>query len=432
MFQQDWYSRYSGVPRPITFSSAWNIQTKAALDSIQKSQLGIRFHNGFIHWRQAGDEIGCTILYFVIALLDKWILLITGGALTGLLSSSNGLRMPVGFGLAYFLVGAVLLDTNAYKLHALAAQDKEKIVPSEDDIPRAMKAKSQARKTLYWKTLRTYLVWHVWGLASMTTVIWVFASQPVPPTLPTPLDQNPPPPPPPPEPTLVFLSYVVAYTGLLWFQYTKVFSGPHALKPLLVGLCVGLPVGFILHREQPQHVYPYADILALGSATWTAAILSLWAGKIVGGPVEKKLGSLDGSFHAYSAPGPDQAWSQPELQSLHDKLTGLSDGERFPVDPDSDFGQHVKVILRQWRYTKLPELADQAFPDAEKLLELTEKLFQEGSVNVELVSVDHLIKHDRAMRAVRSDNEGNIRLLVGCETKYVAQNQDPLPGFYQE
>ena len=334
--------------------------------------------------------------------------------------------MPVGFGLAYYLVGAVLLDLNAYKLHALAAQDKEKVVPSEDDISAALRAKFQARKTLYWKTLRKYLLWHVWGVAMMTTVIWLFASKPIPTAS---WDLHPPP---KSEPTLVFLSYVVAYTGLLWYQYTKVFSGPHALKPLLTGLCVGIPVGFILHHEQPNYVYAYADILALGSATWTAAILSLWAGKIVGGPVEKKLGSLKGSFHAYSAPGPDQAWSQPELQSLHDKLTGLADGERFPVDPDSDFGQHVKVILRQWRYTKLPELADRAFPDAEKLLELTEKLFQEGSVNVELVSVDHLIKHDRAMRAVSSENEGNIRLLVGCETKYIAQNQDPLPGFYQE
>jgi hypothetical protein len=334
--------------------------------------------------------------------------------------------MPVGFGLAYYLVGAVLLDLNAYKLHVLAAQGKEEIVPSEDNISGALRAKSHAKKALYWTTLRRYLLWHVWGLALMTALIWLFASKPVE------FAPGPLPLPPRSEPALVFLSYVVAYTGLLWYQYTKVFSGPHALKPLLIGLSVGIPVGFILHHEQPKYIYPYADIIALGSATWTAAILSLWAGKIVGSPVERKLGALEGSFHAYSAPGPEQAWSQPELQSLHDNLTGLADGERFPVDPDSDFGQHVKVILRQWRYTKLPELAERAFPDAEKLLELTEKLFRERSVNVELVSVDHLIKHDRAMRAVSSENNGSIRLLVGCETKNIAQNQDPLPVFYQE
>jgi hypothetical protein len=386
------------------------VQTKVALDSLQKSQLGIRFHNGFIHWRQAGDEIGCTILYFVIALLDKWVSLISGGALTGLLSSASNLRMPVGFGLAYYLIGAVLLDFNAHKLHELASRGREEVVLSDDDISGAVKAKSHARNTLYWRTLWRYLLWHVWGLAVTTTLLWLFSSTR--------------------EATIIFLCYVGAYTGLLWYQYTKVFSGPHALKPLLIGVSVGLPLGFILHHELPNFVY--SEIIALGAATWTVAILSLWAGKIVGSPVERPLKALKGSFHAYSAPGPDQAWSQPELQSFHDKLTGLADGERFPVDPESDFGQQVKLILRQWRYTRLPELAARAFPDAEKLLELTENLFQEGSVGVELVSVDHLIKYDRAMRAVSSENNNRIRLLVGCETRDISQNHDPLSGFYHE
>jgi hypothetical protein len=70
-FLMDWYCRISGVDRPIIFSSAWNVQTKVALFSMERSQIGIRFHNGFLHWRQAGDEIGCTMLYFVLALLDK-------------------------------------------------------------------------------------------------------------------------------------------------------------------------------------------------------------------------------------------------------------------------------------------------------------------------------------------------------------------------
>jgi hypothetical protein len=410
MFQQDWYCRYTSVPKPIPFSSAWNVQTKVALDSLQKSQLGIRFHNGFIHWRQAGEEIGCTILYFVIALLDKWVLLLNGYALTGYASADPNLRMPVGFGLAYYLIGAVLLDFNAHKLHELAGQGKEEIVLSEDDIAGAVRAKSQIRKSLYWTTLCKYLLWHVWGLAVTATLLWVFSGTE--------------------EATEVFLGYVGAYTGLLWYQYTKVFSGPHALKPLLAGVCVGLPLGFILYHELPTFLY--SEIVALGVATWTTAILSLWAAKIVGNPVERPLGRLEGSFHAYSAPGPDQNWSQPELQSLHDKLTGLANGERFRVDPESDFGRQVKLILRQWRYTELPELATQAFPDTEKLLGLTEKLFQEESITVELVSVDHLMKHDRTMRAVSSEINQNVRLFVGCETKSVPLNCDPLPQFSQE
>jgi hypothetical protein len=144
------------------------------------------------------------------------------------------------------------------------------------------------------------------------------------------------------------------------------------------------------------------------------------------------LGHIAGAFHAYFAPGADQAWSQPELQSLHDKLTGLAKGERFPVDPESDFGKKVKLRLRELRYTELPELAAQAFPEAEKLLELSEKLFKEGSVTLELVSVEHLIKYDRTMRAVSSQINQKICLFVGYETKSVPRNDDPLPQFHQE
>jgi hypothetical protein len=87
----------------------------------------------------------------------------------------------------------------------------------------------------------------------------------------------------------MFLCYVGAYTGLLWYQYTKVFSGPHALKPLLIGVSVGLPLGFILHHELPNFLY--ADIIALGAATWTWQYCLCGRGKIVGTSCRKSVRS---------------------------------------------------------------------------------------------------------------------------------------------
>ena len=66
------------------FSSGWNIQTKVALDVLRNSQKGLRLHNAFVHWRQSSKEIGCGILYFVIALLDKWVQLLSGDRMLGL------------------------------------------------------------------------------------------------------------------------------------------------------------------------------------------------------------------------------------------------------------------------------------------------------------------------------------------------------------
>jgi hypothetical protein len=140
------------------------------------------------------------MLYFIIALLDKWISLIDGGSLTGLTSSNKDLRMPVGFGLAYYLIGAVLLDFNAHRLYEIASRSKEDVVPTDGDIHSAALVKSHNRKTVYWLTLGKYLLWHVWGLAGTITLVWVFTSQSS------------------VKPTIIFLSYVLAYTGLLWYQ----------------------------------------------------------------------------------------------------------------------------------------------------------------------------------------------------------------------
>ncbi|KAK0103063.1 hypothetical protein ONS96_005674 [Cadophora gregata f. sp. sojae] len=409
-FLMNWYCRFTGVPQPIMFSSAWNVQTKVALFSMQKSQLGIRFHNGFLHWRQAGDEIGCTMLYFIVALLDKWISLLSGGDLIGLTSSNVSLTMPVGFGLAYYLVGAVLLDFNANKLHELASRTTEEIIPTDGDLAQALKQKSDNRRKVYWKTLARFLMLHVWGLAVTSILLWLFAST---------KDS---------EGTIIFLSYVLAYTGLLWYQYTKIFSGPHALKPLLIAVAIGLPLGFILEYEAPDFIY--SNVVALGVSCWTVAILSLWAGKIVGPPEEKMqpLSASNGAYNAYSSPGADHEWSQPELQSLYEQLSDLSEKERLLVDPDSEFGSQVKLILEQCSHAELPEIAKRAFPEAETLLKLSIQMFRERFIHVELMSVDHF--SDPSMRAISSVENDQIRLLVACETKRVSKTEDPLQGFY--
>ncbi|TVY94223.1 hypothetical protein LAWI1_G000823 [Lachnellula willkommii] len=326
IFLMDWYCRFTGVPKPIMFSSSWNNTAKVALDSLQKSQLGIRFHSGFIHWRQAGDEIGCTMLYFIVALLDKWVALIDGGQVLGLGSSSISLRIPVGFGLAYYLIGAVLLDFNATKLHELAGTGDEEIVSSDADIANALKIKLQNRRRLYWKTLSRYLLWHIWGLAVTSVLIWLFAKKK--------------------EESIYFLSYVGAYT----------------------------------------------DVVALAAATWTVAILSLFAGKIIGKPEHHIALITEGSYDAYSGPGIDQSWSQPELKGFYHQLEELPKADKVLVQPHSAFGHQVSQLLNGCADAKLTDLAQRAFPEAEHLLGLSGKLFNEGKVKINLISNEHFSK----------------------------------------
>src|SRR5277367_6782724 len=114
-------------------------------------------------------------------------------ALLGLISPDSDLRFPIGFGLAYYLIGAVLLDFNSHKLHELASRDVQEIVEGDDNLSDAIKKKTHRRTLLYWRTLCRYLFLHTWSLVLATTLLWLFSKSQ--------------------ESVILFLSYVLSYTG---------------------------------------------------------------------------------------------------------------------------------------------------------------------------------------------------------------------------
>lgn len=369
-FLLDWYCRYADVPRPIPFSSGWNIQTKVALDVLRSSQKGLRLHNAFVHWRQSSEEIGCGILYFIIALLDKWIQLLSGDRLLGLIppmaspnlaaALSDANRMAVGFALAYYLIGAVLIDTKAQELHEAIGGNTPTAVKSAKDIRGSQKKDIHFRRKVYWRVLGRFLLWHVWSLALSTALIWTFQSRI--------------------EAMSIFFSYVLAYSGLIWYQYTKIFTGPHALRPLLTGILIGLPLGIALRVSLPQ--FAYSQIIGLGVATWTVAILSLFHAKMgmpkkVDSPVE-----LGRAFHAFTTPWADPEWSQQELQSYFENISLLPADSRFRVDPNVHPGIEIKNLM----FSRRQELRiEEAFPNSQEIIDHALALWEKGDICLELV-----------------------------------------------
>jgi hypothetical protein len=221
VFLLEWYCRLSDVKRPMPYSSTWNIEVRVAYDSLMQNQKGIRLHNSFIHWRNAGDEVGCGILYFLVALLDRWVGLLYGAPLLGLtrvdcaLDFGNELddplltgkynyrcdqvmRVAVGFGLAYYLIGAVLLDYKAQHLHQVAQETTPISIQSKEFIRAAEIYDARIKRRLYWRTLFRFLGVHVWALSLCACLVWVF-------------DGNR-------AAFITFIAYVVAYTGLLLYQ----------------------------------------------------------------------------------------------------------------------------------------------------------------------------------------------------------------------
>jgi hypothetical protein len=221
IFLLDWYCRLSDVKRPMPYTSTWNIEVRVAFDSLMQNQKGIRLHNSFIHWRNAGDEVGTAILYFLVALLDRWVGLLYGAPLLGLTrvdcaldfgndfdddlgigkyhySCDQVMRVAVGFGLAYYLIGAVLLDYKAQHLHQLAEEQTPISIQSKEFIRAAEIYDAKVKRRLYWRTLFRFLGVHVWALCMCALLVWVFDGNKM--------------------AFLTFIAYVVAYTGLLLYQ----------------------------------------------------------------------------------------------------------------------------------------------------------------------------------------------------------------------
>jgi glycosyltransferase involved in cell wall biosynthesis len=428
IFLLDWYCRLQDVKKPMPYSSTWNIEVRVAYDSLMQNQKGIRLHNSFIHWRNAGDEVGAGILYFLVALLDRWVELIIGGPLTGLSVVPNlsqpwlvedekhdreqrALSIAVGFGLAYYLIGAVLLDYKAQHLHQVAAELAPITIQSKEFIRAAEIHDAKIRQKLYWKTLMKFLGVHVWALSLCAALVWVFDSR----------DKTA---------FFTFLAYVGAYSGLLLYQYNKIFSGPHAIMPLLVAVLVGLPVGFLLKTYNkttdgylPYYeggpIYPrerdfaYNGVIALGVATWIACLLSFKTAKI-GLPKKQPLVDEKShkTYHAYGGLGIDQKWSQTELEAFYEGVVNVKDADRLVIKPTDHPGTEIKALLLSCNEESLSAVAIEAFPLVNELVRRIVASWDRGLISVELVSMSSVIPPEADVRALSFFTGGRLQILV--------------------
>lgn len=438
LFLLDWYSRLTDTKRPIPYSSTWNLETQVALESMQQSQKGIRLHNSFIHWRNAGDEVGCGILYFLCALMDRWVELVRGTRFVWLpMEMDSTLRLSVGFGLAYYLIGAVLLDYKAQHLHQLS----EQMAPvSMENIPHIRKAKAddqKFRRHLYWTTLCRFIGVHIWALAFSTALIWIFNASST--------------------GVIMFLAYIGAYSGLLLYQYNKIFSGPHALMPLLTAVIFGFTLGNIMKTLHPQ--FEYGMVISLAACTWTAAFLSFYTAKL-GLPeafdirlwVSEKLASFKPpqkhqndstdsvnelglqshyrlhwtaaeQFHAYNGAGADEEWSQSELQAFADKLRSAPKENRYRVMPYGHPGDQITAILLSCNHESLPRLALQAYPTIPFLVQRIVLAWQNGQIKVFIVPMQSVTEEKVDLRAMSHYSEGRLTLFVASDSKGSAGTQ---------
>ncbi|RKF62390.1 putative glycosyl group 1 family protein [Erysiphe neolycopersici] len=425
IFLLEWYCAYSQTPLPIPFSSTWNIQIKVALKTLKQIQTGIKLHNAFILWRQAGDEVGCNILYFVIALLDKWNAILAGGKqLLGLSATAQKFKVPVGFALAYYLIGAVVLEFNAAKLHTKTTQCQNVLIGDLSSLPEALKCESLARRLLYWKMLGRYCLFHVWSLAVSFSLIWIYQSTE--------------------DSTIIFLAYVGAYTGLLWYQYTKIFIGSRSLNPLIIAIISGILLGQLLRYLFPDFIY--CDVIALTVATWTAAILSLWFAQIkkrrfnlqnfkISSKHSRNNNSREtGVYHAFTNLEIDPFLSQDELHTIFQRIL---QEKCYRINPRTYPGLQVRSILLYslgiYRNPRedFSKFALKAFPNAASMLELVVMYLERGDVVIDCVPITIMTDNLINLRALSCFKNDRLQIVFGCDMEKINKQQSVITKFPQ-
>ena len=397
IFLLDWYCRTTEVLRPIPYSSTWNIETRVAHDSLLQAQKGIRLHNSFIHWRNSGDEVGCGILYFIVALLDRWIELVTGGPLIGLSAGENrSLRIAVGFGLAYYLISAVLLDYQAQHLHTGTQASNPVSIKSKEQIRKAVMHDAHFKQRLYWKTLLRFVAIHAWVIGLTVAFIWLLNTSQ--------------------DALITYLAYIGAYSGLLLYQYNKIFSGPHALMPLLAACLVGIPLGIALKFVFPS--FQYNQVIALATGTWTAAILSFRTAKLSTPRKRRSVMPSDKcKYRAYGGHGVDHEWSQSELEAIYDGICSEPSEMRFQIQARGQPGTEIKSLLLSCGDHSLSRIALNAFPNATELARRIVAAWEFGTVTVEFAAVRSIVNPEAEVRAMYCFNGEKLHVLIASDAK---------------
>jgi hypothetical protein len=396
-----WYCKFSRTRLPLAYSPTWNLQLKAAVDTMGDMQKGLKLHNAFLHWRHTGKDVLGGILYFIIALMDKWTALFTGEGLVGLSSaSSETYRLAVGFGLCYYLIGAVILDGVSQPLWTLAHQRTPQPIPSLEFLREATRNDARARRALYWRNLLKFSFLHIWAIAVTCALVWSFEGSR--------------------SATIMYLAYIGAYTGLLWYQYNRIYTGSRSDRALTVGAIVGF-LACILLRVLPRE-FAYSGVLGLAVGTWTTAIVSFLRADVAW-PRGQKLTGVDKDkdvvTYTCSTLEPDPDFSQTTLSNTFDAIRALSSELRYKLDPSQHPGAEVMQILRSKGETKTSPGLQRAFPQAETIMHRTAELWQTGETFVELVSARHLLlpPQDPTMRAItqRTGNRLHVFILISLD-----------------
>lgn len=252
---------------------------------------------------------------------------------------------------------------------------------------------------MYWKNVTKIFFLHVWDASITLALMWAFEPRQ--------------------SATIMHLAYTAAYSGLLLYQYNRIFTGPEAATCLTLGSIVGFLTGIILHSVIPA--FTWISVIGLGAGTCSAAIYSMIMADIglpsfKSKPQIKEVTESVSCRPTYTCSSlePFLNLSKTTMEQTFDSINALPKYLRHRLDAFTHPGSEVKKNIFSIWGSKKSVMVQAAFPNAENLVSETVRLSEAGKTVVEFVSAEHLQKEQRISVATRlAGDELRIFVVIG-------------------
>ncbi|KAJ3098922.1 hypothetical protein HDU96_010891 [Phlyctochytrium bullatum] len=330
-----WHSRFLNYDIPPMFGMEWNLNVKLAYQEMQKLNKGGLIHRSRMFWNTCKWEMLYGFCFFFLLLLDRWIVLFSGGDVLGLITIKNRQSgLGQGGAMLHFLICCVFVEILSREVwQRIQNQQLKRDIVKPGEINDKLRLRQRATFGIYAKFGLLLFAACVLALVPIAVFVWIFTAGW--------------------RSVVTFGAYTFAYMALTWIAFMKSFFPSNSPAPAIV-LLFGLIAGFLVGI--PVHVLKLRFGVNLGiiaASLWVPACVlyaifrwrmkGLYSGKVTEEAGESYVNRVVSGQHCIS--GKHVPLTELELEHLCEQLRPGS----TRLDPFSSLGYLLQKNIKDAR-----------------------------------------------------------------------------------
>ncbi|VTO81727.1 unnamed protein product [Fusarium graminearum] len=195
----------AGKAPPPKFTTAWFTQLGEAINQQQQLRSGLKEHNSFILFRLARHDIGQNLALFLIALMDRWIMMAMSARqpYPSIYTDSRS-RYGIWLSIVYFCLSAMIPDATLQKYWSHRYDTSHEKMSGLEDAERTERQVESRRRELLIKAAVDVFSKLTVFFGCTTILLWLLVEST--------------------ETTIIYFMYVFGYSSAIVFQFNRCFT----------------------------------------------------------------------------------------------------------------------------------------------------------------------------------------------------------------